>query len=64
MVSRQTGLSFHYHRAMAPVRKLSELLKPDVEARQAHRNAHQIRHCRVPEEEALEDVARYLVDQH
>lgn len=56
VVSRETGLLFHYHRAMAPQSKMWELLKPEVEARQAHRNA-QIRHCRVPEE-VLEDVAQ------
>lgn len=62
VVSRQTRLSFYYDGAMAPERNLSELLKPDVEARQAHRNPQipQIRHCRVPEE-ALEDLSRGLV---
>ena len=59
MVSRQTRLLFHYHRVMVPERKLSELLKPHGEVRQAHRN-NQIRHWRVPEE-ALEDVSRDLV---
>ena len=59
MVSRQTRLPFHYDGAMAPERKLPELLKPDVEAHQAQRNP-QIRHCRVPEE-ALEDLSRGLL---
>ena len=59
VVSRQTRLPFHYDGAMAPERKLSELLKPDVEAHQAQRNP-QIRHCRVPEE-ALEDLSRGLL---